>query len=143
MTRQDDMLRTAKEVQLGNYAPAPFVLTHGRGRRVTDASGRQYLDLSGGISVLSVGHSHPTLAAAIGEQAARLMRNRSYGPEALRSDVQDLTARGFQYASDITEVLLAVFFELLPSAARGQTGPLPFSPLATSAVPTGGGAPPG
>ena len=73
MTRQDDMLRTAKEVQLGNYAPAPFVLTHGRGRRVTDASGREYLDLSGGISVLSVGHSHPLLAAAIGEQAARLM----------------------------------------------------------------------
>jgi len=73
MTRQDDMLRTAKEVQLGNYAPAPFVLTHGRGRRVTDASGREYLDLSGGISVLSVGHSHPMLAAAIGEQAARLM----------------------------------------------------------------------
>lgn len=73
MTRQEDMLRTAKEVQLGNYAPAPFVLTHGRGRRVTDAGGREYLDLSGGISVLSVGHSHPTLAAAIGEQAARLM----------------------------------------------------------------------
>jgi acetylornithine/N-succinyldiaminopimelate aminotransferase len=73
MTRQDDMLRTAKEVQLGNYAPAPFVLTHGRGRRVTDAAGREYLDLSGGISVLSVGHGHPTLAAAIGEQAARLM----------------------------------------------------------------------
>lgn len=73
MSRQDDMLRTAKEVQLGNYAPAPFVLTHGRGRRVTDAAGREYLDLSGGISVLSVGHSHPTLASAIGEQAARLM----------------------------------------------------------------------
>lgn len=67
------MLRIAKEVQLGNYAPAPFVLTHGRGRHVTDATGREYLDLSGGISVLSVGHSHPTLAAAIGEQAARLM----------------------------------------------------------------------
>ncbi len=73
MTKQEDMLRTAKEVQLGNYAPAPFVLTHGKGRRVTDAAGREYLDLSGGISVLSVGHSHPTLAAAIGEQAARLM----------------------------------------------------------------------
>jgi predicted acetylornithine/succinylornithine family transaminase len=40
---------------------------------VTDASGREYLDLSGGISVLSVGHTHPTLAAAIGEQAGRLM----------------------------------------------------------------------
>jgi acetylornithine/N-succinyldiaminopimelate aminotransferase len=73
MSRQDEMLRTAKEVQLGNYAPAPFVLTHGRGRRVTDAAGREYLDLSGGISVLSVGHGHPTLASAIGEQAARLI----------------------------------------------------------------------
>ena len=67
------MLRTAKEVQLGNYAPAPFVLTRGCGRRVTDASGREYLDLSGGIAVLSVGHSHPTLSAAIAEQSARLM----------------------------------------------------------------------
>lgn len=73
MTSQDDMLRTAKQVQLGNYAPAPFVLTRGRGRRVTDAAGREYLDLSGGISVLSVGHSHPKLAAAIAEQAGRLM----------------------------------------------------------------------
>ena len=73
MTRQQDMLRTAKEVQFGNYAPAPFVLTHGRGRRVADASGREYLDLSGGIAVLSVGHSHPTLTAAIAEQASRLM----------------------------------------------------------------------
>ena len=73
MTKQDDMLRIAKQVQLGNYAPAPFVLTHGSGRRVTDATGREYLDLSGGISVLSVGHSHPTLAAAIAEQAGRLM----------------------------------------------------------------------
>ncbi len=73
MSSQEDMLHTAKEVQLGNYAPAPFVLTHGRGRHVTDAAGREYLDLSGGIAVLSVGHSHPTLAAAIAEQASRLM----------------------------------------------------------------------
>jgi hypothetical protein len=77
-----------------------------------------------------------------GQQAARLMRDRSYGPDALRNDVQDLTARGFQYASDITEVLLAVFFELLPSAARGQTGPLPFSPPAASAGWSGGETPP-
>lgn len=73
MTRQDDMLRKASKVQLGNYAPAPFVLTEGHGRRVTDVNGREYLDLSGGISVLSVGHSHPTLVAAIAEQAGRLM----------------------------------------------------------------------
>src|SRR5690606_7200185 len=33
----------------------------------------EYLDFSGGIAVLSVGHAHPRLAAAIGEQATRLL----------------------------------------------------------------------
>lgn len=67
------MLETAKEFQLGNYVPAPFVLTEGRGCRVRDAAGREYLDLSAGISVLSVGHCHPKLAKAIADQAQRLM----------------------------------------------------------------------
>ncbi len=67
------MLETAKKFQLGNYVPAPFVLTEGHGCRVRDAAGREYLDLSAGISVLSVGHCHPTLAKAIADQAQRLM----------------------------------------------------------------------
>jgi len=68
-----ELLSIAADVQLGNYRPAPFVLTRGEGRRVEDVEGRTYLDLSGGIAVLSVGHAHPTLAAAIAEQAARLI----------------------------------------------------------------------
>ncbi|MDH5492732.1 MAG: aspartate aminotransferase family protein [Myxococcales bacterium] len=73
MTKQDEMLEIARATQLPNYRPAPFVLTRGRGCRVEDLEGRSYLDLSGGIAVLSVGHSHPTLAAAIAAQAGRLM----------------------------------------------------------------------
>ncbi len=73
MASQQELLETAAAVQLGNYAPAPFVLSRGEGRRVWDMEGRGYLDLSGGIAVLSVGHCHPTLAAAIAEQAGRLM----------------------------------------------------------------------
>jgi predicted acetylornithine/succinylornithine family transaminase len=67
------LLATARAVQLGNYRPAPMVLTRGEGRRVWDVSGKEYLDLSAGIAVLSVGHAHPRLARAIAEQAARLM----------------------------------------------------------------------
>jgi len=67
------LLATAKEVAYPNYRPAPFVLTKGRGCRVEDVEGRSFLDLSAGIAVLSVGHCHPKLAAAIAEQAARLM----------------------------------------------------------------------
>lgn len=72
-TSEESLLATARAVQLGNYRPAPMVLTRGEGRRVWDASGKEYLDLAAGIAVCSVGHSHPTLARAIATQAARLM----------------------------------------------------------------------
>ncbi len=72
-TSEESLLATARAVQLGNYKPAPMVLTRGEGRRVWDASGKEYLDLAAGIAVCSVGHAHPRLARAIAEQAMRLM----------------------------------------------------------------------
>lgn len=67
------LIDTAKRVQLGNYRPAPIVLAEGKGVRVRDVDGKAYLDLSAGLAVTSVGHSHPKLAKAIADQAARLM----------------------------------------------------------------------
>ncbi|MFO0683345.1 MAG: acetylornithine/succinylornithine family transaminase [Sandaracinus sp.] len=58
---------------LPNYRQPPIVMVRGEGRRIWDADGREYLDFSGGIAVLSVGHAHPKLAKAIGEQAATLI----------------------------------------------------------------------
>jgi len=58
---------------LANYRQPPLVMVRGEGRKIWDADGREYLDFSGGIAVLSVGHSHPVLAAAIAEQAKTLM----------------------------------------------------------------------
>ena len=58
---------------LANYRQPPIVMVRGEGRRIWDADGREYLDFSGGIAVLSVGHCHPKLAAAIAEQARTLM----------------------------------------------------------------------
>lgn len=83
---QAELLDTARAVQLGNYAPAPVVFTRGEGRRLFDCDGRSYLDLSGGVAVNSVGHAHPVLAAAIGEQAARLMHvsNLFYNDRAIQ-----------------------------------------------------------
>ncbi|MGB0680886.1 MAG: aspartate aminotransferase family protein, partial [Polyangiales bacterium] len=66
-------VQRAQALQLGNYAPAPIVLTEGRGSEVWDHAGRRYLDFAGGIAVLSVGHSHPRLSDAISAQAQRLM----------------------------------------------------------------------
>ena len=73
MTKTDTLIETAKRVQLQNYRPAPLVLSEGKGARVRDVDGREYVDLAGGLAVTSVGHGHPKLAKAIGDQAARLM----------------------------------------------------------------------
>lgn len=58
---------------LPNYRQPPLVMVRGAGSRIWDADGREYLDFSGGIAVLSVGHCHPVLANAIAEQARTLM----------------------------------------------------------------------
>ncbi|MCZ7617710.1 MAG: aminotransferase class III-fold pyridoxal phosphate-dependent enzyme [Myxococcota bacterium] len=52
----------------------PVVLVEGRGARVRDVDGREYVDLTGGWGVTAIGHSHPALVAAIAEQAGRLMQ---------------------------------------------------------------------
>jgi len=85
MPNNAELIAIAERVQLPNYRPAPFVLSKGSGCRVEDAEGRSFLDLSGGIAVLSVGHCHPKLAEAIGAQAARLMHvsNLFYNDQAI------------------------------------------------------------
>ena len=48
-------------------------IVSGRGCRVTDSEGQEYLDLYGGHAVVSVGHSHPTVVKAIKQQAEKLI----------------------------------------------------------------------
>lgn len=94
MPTNAELVDKAQRAQLPNYRPPPFVLTEGRGCRVKDAEGNAYLDFSGGIAVLSVGHCHPKLAAAIADQAARLMHtsNLFYNEPAIELASQ-ITAR--------------------------------------------------
>jgi acetylornithine/N-succinyldiaminopimelate aminotransferase len=69
----EELIQIAGKSFLANYRQAPIVLVEGKGCRVRDVEGTSYLDLCAGIAVVSVGHGHPRLARAIGEQAARLM----------------------------------------------------------------------
>lgn len=47
-------------------------MDHGRGSRLWDVEGREYIDFIGGIGVNALGHCHPKYVKAIQEQAARL-----------------------------------------------------------------------
>lgn len=60
------------KVIVPSYAPAAFVPVRGLGSRVWDQSGRELVDLAGGIAVNSLGHAHPALVEALTEQAGKL-----------------------------------------------------------------------
>ena len=51
----------------------PLVAKRGRGIRVEDVDGNEFLDLAAGIAVASTGHCHPEVVAAIQKQAAELI----------------------------------------------------------------------
>jgi acetylornithine/N-succinyldiaminopimelate aminotransferase len=68
-----ELVAVAQKRLYPNYRQAPFVLARGRGCELFDVEGRRYLDLCAGVAVCSVGHAHPALVRAIGEQAATLM----------------------------------------------------------------------
>jgi 4-aminobutyrate aminotransferase/(S)-3-amino-2-methylpropionate transaminase len=46
----------------------PIVIAEGQGATVTDVDGNTFLDLTGGVGCLNVGHSHPRVVAAAREQ---------------------------------------------------------------------------
>ena len=51
----------------------PLVARRGRGVRIEDVDGNEFLDFSAGIAVTSTGHCHPEVVAAIQKQAAELI----------------------------------------------------------------------
>lgn len=55
------------------YARTPLALVKGRGLKVWDADGKEYLDFLAGIAVNSFGHCHPAIVKAIKQQAQTLM----------------------------------------------------------------------
>jgi acetylornithine/N-succinyldiaminopimelate aminotransferase len=55
------------------YQRTPIVLVRGKGVRVYDAEGREYLDLLAGIGVGALGHGHEGLANAIAEQSREMI----------------------------------------------------------------------
>ena len=68
-TREDAVLAPGSQA----YAVGSGVaLASGRGSAVTDVDGNTFLDLVGGIGVNALGHSHPAMVEALGQQAALL-----------------------------------------------------------------------
>ena len=63
---------TFDQVILPVYAPAQFVPVRGKGSRVWDQQGKEYVDFSGGIAVTALGHCHPALVETLKTQGETL-----------------------------------------------------------------------
>lgn len=73
--RAAEVLARQREVTwpaLKSYYAEPVVLESGRGLRVRDVEGREYLDFFGGILTISIGHCDPRVTGALKAQVDRL-----------------------------------------------------------------------
>jgi predicted acetylornithine/succinylornithine family transaminase len=67
-----DIIALHRQFVMNTYAPS-IPLVRGKGARVWDADGGEYLDFLGGIAVVTVGHCHPHVTKAIRQQAGKLV----------------------------------------------------------------------
>ena len=99
----------------------PLFIREGRGARVTDEDGREYIDYVGSWGPLILGHAHPEVVAAVGAAAARGL---SFGaPTALELEMAELLTASLPSMEQVR--LVSSGTEAVMSAlrlARGYTG---------------------
>ena len=70
----DKLVSREQQVFMPSVRRWPVALERGLGSRVWDVDGREFIDLTAGWGVTSIGHCHPALAEAIADQARTLMQ---------------------------------------------------------------------
>jgi len=73
LTNQKELLEVSGQFLMNTYARHPVALVKGRGLKVWDMEGTEYLDFMSGIAVNALGHCHPKVVVAIQKQAQRLL----------------------------------------------------------------------
>jgi acetylornithine aminotransferase/acetylornithine/N-succinyldiaminopimelate aminotransferase len=68
-----ELIARSSRVFINTYGRYPAAMIEGKGCRLTDADGREYLDFLAGIAVCSLGHCHPAVTEAICRQAGKLV----------------------------------------------------------------------
>lgn len=68
-----DLYTQDRENYLPTFNRFPIAFIKGKGSRLWDADGKEYVDLLAGIAVNNVGHCHPKVVSEIQKQAAELM----------------------------------------------------------------------
>ncbi len=71
--KNQQIIKLTQKYVANTYARFPIALVQGKGARVWDADGKQYIDFVAGIAVNGLGHNHPAIVRAIQRQAQTLI----------------------------------------------------------------------
>ncbi len=69
----DSLRDRADAALMHTYTRQPLAIASGHGVWVTDDTGRELIDMVGGIAVNVLGHAHPAVTAALAEQSRALI----------------------------------------------------------------------
>ncbi len=68
-----DVQKLYSEFVLPTYTQVPLCLVKGKGSRVWDSNGKEYLDFFPGWAVSGLGHCHPMVVSAIKDQSRKML----------------------------------------------------------------------
>ncbi|WP_018118572.1 acetylornithine transaminase [Corynebacterium mastitidis] len=104
MTQNTRTLEDWPGVLMGTYPTPAIEVVEGRGARLFDAQGNEYIDLLSGIAVASLGYGNQQVASAVGEQALRLTHSSNL--VASRPAVEVARALCARFPSETARVFL-------------------------------------
>lgn len=68
----DELIKKEKMYHMATYARLPVAFVKGKGTKLWDIGGKEYLDFIAGLGVINVGHSHPKVVEAVKKQVGEL-----------------------------------------------------------------------
>ena len=69
----NELIEAEDKYFINTFARQPIVLDHGKGVKVWDKDGNEYIDMFAGIAVNALGHAHPKLVNALQGQVEKLI----------------------------------------------------------------------
>ena len=97
MNETSELIATAQENLLPIYRQRALILDRGKGSRLWDLEGKEYIDFAAGIAVNALGHGDAEILAALHDQAAKLWHtsNVFFTEPSIRLAEELVTASGF------------------------------------------------
>lgn len=112
------------------YKRLSVTLSHGKGARLWDVDGNEYIDMLAGIAVNALGHAHPALVHAIKNQAEKLIHVSNIYTTAPQSRLAEKLVkisgldRVFLCNSGLEAIEGAIKTARKYASSRGKTGPI-------------------